>query len=238
MHFTIKDVHDNWKIITVCFIVAIVFIIFWKREPNDRCVLSEAYPSHGPGCNIKCSNGYEYSSLTFYNVTTNWPSELVTNMYKATNILEKYGKPVSIATKNQHSWLHVTLHYYCCYSKQELVRIEQFLDNYKWTTQEIVFDRMICAISHVDKISIVLMADAKSQYNLLKLATDIENEMKTKMNIPIRISRSKLQKIHMTLGVVSRTTFPAWTAVKVRNKEIPPNTWHNQTIFLTKPPIR
>jgi hypothetical protein len=200
------------------------------------CVFSEGYPSHGPGCNVKCANGYEYSDLIFYNITTNWPNELVTNMYKATTILEKFGKSESLAI-NDSSWLHVTLHYYCCYSKQELIRIKQFLDNYKWTVQEIAFDKMVCAISHIDKISIVLMATEKSQYNLLKLATELENDMKSKMNIPIRISRTQLQKIHMTLGVVSRLTFPAQKAVNEINKEIPPNTWHNQTILLTNPPI-
>jgi len=77
----------------------------------------------------------------------------------------------------------------------------------------------------------------KPGYNLLKLATELENDMKSKMNIPIRISRTKLQKIHMTLGVVSRFTFPAQKAVNEINKEIPPNTWQNQTILLTNPPI-
>ena len=96
---------------------------------------------------------------------------------------------------------------------------------------------MVCAISHSDKISIVLMANEKSQRNLLKLAEELENNMKLKMNIPVRISRAKLQKFHMTLAVVSRATFPTQKTVNEINKAIPPNTWHNQTILLTKPPI-
>ena len=91
---------------------------------------------------------------------------------------------------------------------------------------------MACAVSHVDKISVVLMANQRSQSSLLKLATKIENDMKSKMNIPIQIPRTKLQKIHMTLGVVSRLTFPAQSAVNEINKAISSNAWHNQTIRL------
>ena len=226
----------NWKMILLAFsVIAIICIIFWLKT-SVKCDLSEAYPSYGPGCNVKCEKGYEYASLTLDNSTTEWPNELVMNMHKATTILTKFGKPESLAI-HKRSWLHVTVHYYCCYSKQELIRIKQFLDTYRWIVQDIVFDQLACAISHVDKVSIILMANEKSQQNLLKLATDIENDMKSKMNIPIRISRATLQKIHMTLGVVSRQTFPAQKAVNQINKEMSSHPWHNQTIRLVHPPI-
>jgi hypothetical protein len=96
---------------------------------------------------------------------------------------------------------------------------------------------MICAISYPDKISIVLMADEKSQSNLLTLAITLENDMKSQMNIPVRIPRIKLQKFHMTLAVVSRSTFPAQKAVNEINKQIPPKTWHTQAIPLINPPV-
>jgi hypothetical protein len=226
----------NWKMIPLAFcVISIIYIKFWLKT-SFKCVVSEAYPSYGPGCNVKCEEGYEYASLTIDNSTTKWPKELVMNMYKATNILTQFGKPESLAI-HKRSWLHVTVNYYCCYSKQEVIRIKQFLANYKWMVQEIVFDKMACAVSHTDKISIILMANEKSQRDLLKLATAIENEMETKMNIPIRISRTKLQKIHMTLGMVFRQTFPAQKAVNQINEEIPSHAWHNQTIRLTDPPI-
>jgi hypothetical protein len=63
-----------------------------------RCVFSEGYPSYGPGCNVKCENGYEYAGLLFSNMSTEWPKELVTNMYKAANILVKFGQVESMDT--------------------------------------------------------------------------------------------------------------------------------------------
>ena len=120
----------NWKMILLaCSAIALIVVISWLKT-SVKCKLSEAYPSYGPGCNMKCEEGYEYSSLTFDKSTTEWPNELVMNMHKATDILVKFGRPESLAI-NKSTWLHVTLHYYCCYSKQELIRIKRFLDNYK-----------------------------------------------------------------------------------------------------------
>ena len=93
-----------------------------------ECGFSEAYSSYGPGCYIKCAHGYQYADLMLSDVH-DWPKELVKNMYKATYILEKYGTTLSSAI-NQSSCLHATLHYYCCYSASELIRIQQFLNNY------------------------------------------------------------------------------------------------------------
>ena len=225
----------NWKIVVVCCMTIILYLIIGKKK-SDRCEFSEAYPSYGPGCNIKCENGYGYASSMFNNVTIEWPKDLVINMYKAANILEKFGHVESLDTKRS-IWLHVALHYYCCYSKKELIRIQQYLNNYKWSTHDISFDRMVCAISETDKISIVLMADEKIQSNLLTLASTLENDMKSQMNISIRIPRIKLQKIHMTLGMVSRSKFPAQEAVNEINKQILPKTWHIEPILLSKAPV-
>jgi len=56
--------------------------------------------------------------------------------------------------------------------------------------------------------------------------------MKSQMNISIRIPRIKLQKIHMTLGMVSRSKFPAQEAVNEIIKQILPKTWHIEPIFI------
>ena len=227
------NIYKYRMIFIIGFFIITIFMLLNKKD-YDKCVMSEAYPSYGPGCKIKCSENDKYYGTVFYNSTIKWPKDLIDNMNKATNILLDYVKPYSTDI-NSKAWLHVAFHYYCCYSQEEAILIEDFINEYKWTSHEIQFDRIVCAISHPDKISVVLMADQESQNNLVAWAKTVEQTMEIETQIKVRIPRDKMQGFHMTLGVVPRSDSKVYEAVDKINKEIPSGTWSNNIKNLTQP---
>ena len=201
---------------------------------------SPAYPSAGgPGCSPECTvkDGRTNSSYgaVFYNSTHSWPKDLIHNMHLAATILKKYGSPNSLNTERS-IYFHVAFDYYCCYTPEEAVKINKFLDSYIWEPRKVWFDQMVCAIhSTGDMVSIVLMLDENSQKDLLKWALDTERDLKVKSGVRKHIPHTHLQDFHMTLATVNQSVFPVQPAVKEINRIIPPGTWHSTPVILHKP---
>ena len=202
---------------------------------------SPAYPSAGgPGCRLKCdvaSNGRKKYSFgpTYYHSTQKWPNDLIENMHLAASILKKFGSPRSLDTERK-AYLHLTFDYYCCYAKDEVVRIKQFFDSYVWKPHEVWFDKMVCAIHrHGDLVSIVLMADERSQKSLLQWALAHEHDLEVQTGIRKHIPHTELQGFHMTLATVNQSEFPVKPALDEINTAITPGSWHRMPIILGRP---
>ena len=168
----------------VVFVIAVsthfrsVLRAVFERSENPNVLstdcheYSPAYPSlGGAGCSLKClSDGKQNLSYgaVYYNNTHRWPSDLLSNMHHAGELLKKYG-PVSSLDTERNCYLHVALDYFCCYSPEEAVKIGEFINNYDWRPQEVRFDRLVCAIhSTGSMVSLVLMLDDDSQARLLQ----------------------------------------------------------------------
>ena len=200
-----------------------------------------AYPSFGGGgCSPQCfSDGNKQNSsyaAVYYNSTHKWPSDLLSNMHHAGDILKKYG-PVKSLDAERSCYLHVTLDYFCCYSPEEAVEIGGFINNYDWKlAQEVRFDRLVCAIHGIGgMVSLILMLDDDSQARMLQYALNSEREFEHSTGIKKHIPHTKLQGFHMTLGTVNQSLFPVRTAVDEINRTIPPGTWHSKPVILHKP---
>ena len=244
MFYTRRSQQNFFLLLFLVIFVVLVLIYKWpfklSRE-SEKCLLySPAFPSEGgPGCSPRCvaKDGKEARSdgAAFYKEFHSWPSELVENMKMAASILKQFGQPRSLDTEGGRD-LHVTFDYYCCYTEEETVKIGKFLKSYSWTPHEVWFDKIECAIhGYGDAVSLVLMADKKSQQELtrwvLKNERDIEVTTGLKKNIP----HTQLQDFHMTLGIVNQSNFPVQSAVKEINRVIPPGKWHKFPVFLQRP---
>ena len=177
-------------------------------SPSTYCLeYSPAYPSSGGGgCSPECiSDGNKQNSsyaAVYYNNTNRWPRDLLDNMHHAGDVLKKFG-PIRSLDAERSCYLHVTLDYFCCYSPEEAVRIEDFINDYDWRPQEVWFDRLVCAIHGTGgMVSLVLMVDNDSQARLLQYALNIEREFEHSTRIRKHIPHTKLQGFHMTLGTV------------------------------------
>ena len=203
---------------------------------------SPAYPSTGgAGCSPKCNltkggqKTYSFSAI-FFNSTHKWPKDLVENMHLAASILKKFGSPRTLDTEKKIYYLHVSFEYYCCYAKDEVLRIKQFLNSYVWKRHEVWFDKMVCAIhGYDDLVSFVLMVDEKSEKSLLQWALAHEHDLEVETGIRKHIPHTHLQGFHMTLGTVNQSEFPVRPALDEINKVITPGTWHKKPIILHKP---
>jgi hypothetical protein len=128
------------------------------------------------------------------------------------------------------------LDYFCCYSPEEAVKIGEFINNYGWRTQEVRFDRLVCAIhSTGGMVSLILMLDNDSQASLLQYTLNSEREFERSTGIRKHIPHTKLQGFHMTLATVNQSLFPVRPAVDEINKIIPLGTWHSKPVILDKP---
>ena len=249
---------NNYRAVVFTFIVLIlVTLLFWPGpgvNPNNKVSYldlraamckeySPAYPSAGgAGCSPVCQTDPSGKQLTssvgavFMNATHKWPLDFIRNMHRAGNMLNKYGVVSSLNTERK-IYLHVAFDYYCCYTVEEILKIGEFLDNYHWTPQEIWFDRLVCAIHRPgNMVSIVLMADSKSQSKLLQAALKCEQDLEKYTGIHKHIPHTKLQGFHMTLATVNQSLFPVLTAIDEINKAIPPGTWSSiHPVLLYKP---
>ena len=92
--------------------------------------------------------------------------ELADNMKRAASILKTFGQPRTLNTEGGRS-LHLAFDYYCCYTEEKGAKIGQFLNSASWTSHEVWFDKIECAIhTYGDLVSLVLMVDKKSQQSL------------------------------------------------------------------------
>ena len=211
---------------------------------SERClVYSPAYPSAGgPGCRPRCvdkegkKKSMYGSGAAFYNdIHQTWPKELVKNMKLAASILKKYGQPRSIDTEGGRE-LHLTFDYYCCYTDEEGIKIAQFLNSYSWKPHEVWFDRLECAIhGYNDAVSLVLMADKKSQEDLTGWALKNGRDLEIRTGVHKHIPHTRLQNFHMTLGKVNQSYFPVQSAVEEINRVIPRGKWHKTPVILRRP---
>ena len=229
-------------ILVIFFVLALIYKWPFKLSREyEKCLLySPAFPSEGgPGCSPRCfaKDGKETRRYggAFYKEFHSWPSELIENMKMAASILKQFGQPRSLET-DEGRHLHVAFDYYCCYTEEEAVKIGKFLKSYSWTPHEVWFDKMECAIhGYGDAVSIVLMADKKSQQELtrwvLKNERDLEGTTGLKKNIP----HTQLQDFHMTLGTVNQSSFPVQSAVEEINRVIPPGKWHKTPVIFNRP---
>ena len=206
--------------------LALSWLCDWRffdlRHKSEKClVYSPAFPSEGgPGCSPKCiprgGNATRSYGPVLYEQFHSWSSEL------AESILKQFGQPRSLDTEaGRH--LHVTFDYYCCYTTEEGMKIGQFLNIYSWTPHEIWFDKIECAIhGYNDAVSIVLMADKKSQRDLTQWVLQNERDLEEPAGVKKHIPHTRLQDFHMTLGTVNQSSFPVQSAVEEINRVIPP----------------
>ena len=216
----------------------------YTTHPQTHCLeYSPAYPSAGgPGCSPKCkssgktrNSSYGAVYLSRYN---KWPMELRNNMHLAGEILKKYGPLNSLDTERK-IYLHVAVDYFCCYSPDEGTRIGDFIKSYEWESQEVSFDRLVCAIhSTKGMVSLVLLLDADSQARMLKYVLGMESKFEQTTGIKKHIPHTKLQEFHMTLATVNQTLFSVQPALEEINRTIPPGTWSSKPVVLHKPVCR
>ena len=230
----------------IIFFVLFVFfkwpVVFKVSRKSEKCVVySPAFPSEGgPGCSLRCVSrkGEEAKRSygpVFYNKFHSWPSELIENIKIAASILKQFGQPRSLDTEGGRD-LHVTFDYYCCYTEEEAVKIGKFLKSYSWTPHEVWFDKIECAIhGYGDAVSLVLMADKKSQQELTRWALKNERDLEVTTGLKKNIPHTQLQDFHMTLGTVNQSSFPVQSAVEEINRVIPPGKWHKSPVFLQRP---
>ena len=101
------------------------------------------------------------------------------------------------------------------------------MKSYSWTPHEVWFDRIECAIhGYGDAVSLVLMADKKSQQELTRWVLKNERDLEV---------TTGLQDFHMTLQTVNQSSFPVQSAVEEINRVIPAGKWHKSPVFLQRP---
>ena len=238
---------QNFLILILLIFVVVLFLLskwpFSKvSRRSEKCqVYSPGFPSEGgPGCSPRCeaSEGTfptRSYAAAFWNKFHSWPSELIENMELAASILKQFGQPQRLDTEGGRD-LHVAFDYYCCYTEDEAVKIGKFLNSYSWKAHEIWFDKIECAIHRYgDAVSLVLMADKKSQQELTWWALKNERDLETTTGVRKHIPHTRLQDFHMTLGTVNQSNFPVQSAVEEINKVIPPGTWHKTPVILNRP---
>ena len=233
------------------FLLLVIFVeaiwlfkwsLFKESLKSEKCVVySPAFPSEGgPGCSPRCVSrkGVEATrsyAAVFYNKFHSWPSELIENMKIAASILKQFGQPQRLDTEGGRD-LHVAFDYYCCYTEEESVKIGKFLKSYSWTPHEVWFDKMECAIHRYgDAVSLVLMANKKSQQELTRWVLKNERDLEVATGLKKHIPHTQLQDFHMTLGTVNQSNFPVQSAVEEINRVIPPGKWHKSPVFLQRP---
>ena len=238
---------QNFLLLILLIFFVVLFLLFKRPFSNvfrrsEKClVYSPAFPSEGgPGCSPGCEASEGKTSTrsygaVFWNKFHSWPSELSENMKLAASILKQFGQPQSLDTEDGRD-LHVTFNYYCCYTEEEAVKIGKFLTDYSWKAHEIWFDRIECAIhGYGDAVSLVLIADKKSQLELTRWALKNERDLEITTGVRKHIPHTRLQDFHMTLGTVNQSNFPVQSAVEEINKVIPPGTWHKSPVILNRP---
>ena len=231
----------------VLLIIFVLFLLFkWPfskvSRRSEKClVYSPGFPSEGgPGCGPRCGEREgtfptRSFGAAFWNRFHSWPSELIENMKLAGSILKRFGELQRLDTEGSGE-LHVAFDYYCCYTEEEAVKIGKFLNSYSWKAHEIWFDKMECAIhGYGDAVSLVLMADKKSQQELTRWALKNERDLEITTGVRKHIPHTRLQDFHMTLGAVNQSNFPVQSALEEINKVIPPGTWHKTPIILNRP---
>lgn len=235
-------------LLILLIIFVVLFLLFkWPSVPkvsrkSEKClVYSPAFPSEGgPGCSSRCvarkgNVSTRMYGAAFWNKFHSWPSELIENMELAASILKQFGQTQSLNTEGGRD-LHLAFDYYCCYTKNEAVKIGKFLNNYSWKTFEVWFDKIECAIhGYGDAVSLVLMVDKKSQQELTWWALKNERDLELTTGVRKHIPHTRLQDFHMTLGTVNQSNFPVQSAVEEINKVIPPGTWHKTPVILNRP---
>ena len=233
------------------FVIIFVSSVFFKwpflfkvSRKSEKCLAySPAFPSAGgPGCSPRCVEKDEKKTSgfgpAFWKDDHDWPEELVENMERAASILKTFGQPLSLDTEGGRS-LHLTFDYYCCYTEEEAAKIGQFLNSFSWIPHEIWFDKIECAIhAYGDLVSLVLMADKKSQQDLTQWALKNENDLEVTTGIHKHIPHTRLQDFHMTLGTLNQSNFPVQPAVEEINRVIPPGKWHKTPVILNRPVCR
>ena len=234
-------------LLVLLFVLIVSFCAFrWfkfdrKFRRSEKClVYSPAFPSAGgPGCSPKCvarnDDVTKMYGAAFYQKHNSWPPELTENMKLAASVLKRFGQPRSLNTKEVGN-LHVAFDYYCCYTEDEALKIGHFLNNYPWTPHEIWFDKIECAIhGYGDAVSLVLMADKKSQQVLTQWVLQNERDLKEIAGVDKHIPHTQLQDFHMTLGTVNQSSFPVQSAVEEINRVIPPGKWHATPVVVNRP---
>ena len=237
---------QNFLLLILLIFFVVLFLLFKRPFSNvfrrsEKClVYSPAFPSEGgPGCSQRCETREGKSTrrygAAFRNKFHSWPSELIENMELAASILKQFGQPQRLDTEGGRD-LHVTFDYYCCYTEEEALKIGKFLTDYSWKAHEIWFDKMECAIhGYGDAVSLVLMADKKSQQELTRWALKNERDLELTTGVRKHIPHTSLQDFHMTLGAVNQSNFPVNSAVEEINNVIPPGTWHNTPVIFNRP---
>ena len=241
-----RRLKPNFIILSLLVIfVAVILLFKWPlfngSRKSEKCVVySPAFPSEGgPGCSPRCvsrkgKKTRSYAAV-FYNKFHSWPNELIDNMKIAASILKQFGQPRSLDTEGGRD-LHVAFDYYCCYTEEEAVEIGKFLKSYSWKPHEIWFDKIECAIhGYGDAVSLVLMADKKSQKALTHWALKNERDLEVTTGVQKHIPHTKLQDFHITLGTVNQSSFPVQSAVEEINRVIPPGKWHKSPVILQRP---
>ena len=230
-------------------VIFLAFFVFFKwpylfrlsSRKNEKCLAySPAYPSLGrAGCRPRCVEKEGKKTKTyvaaFYKHDHQWPEELVRNMKLAASILKTFGPMRTLNTEGGRQ-LHLSFDYYCCYTREEGMKIMEFLNGYSWTPHEVWFDKMECAIhGYGDAVSIVLMVDKKSQENLTQWALKNERDLELATGVHKRIPHTRLQNFHITLGTLNQSNFPVQSAVEEINRVIQPGKWHKSPVFLHRP---
>lgn len=223
------------------FVLSLLFrfpFLFRVHNKSEKClVYSPAFPSLGrSGCKMRCVENEGKSTkayvAAFYKENHGWPKELIENMEISASILKRYGHPQTLNTEGGRQ-LHLSFDYYCCYTEDEAWRIGKFLNNYSWISHSVRFDKIECAIhGYGDAVSLVLMADQKSQRELTRWALENERDLEVATGVQKHIPHTRLQDFHITLGTVNQSSFPVQSAVQEINRIIPPGKWHMSPVIL------
>ena len=245
--FFVRRCHQS-LVLSALLAIFIVFSVLFRltgffrvSQKSEKClVYSPAFPSLGrAGCKMRCVEKERKATKTytaaFYKEDHDWPKELIENMETSASVLKRYGHPKTLNTEDGRQ-LHLSFDYYCCYTEEDAIKIGQFLNSYSWISHEVRFDKIECAIhGYGDAVSLVLMADEKSQQGLTRWALKNERDLELTTGVPKHIPHTRLQDFHITLGTVNQSSFPVQSAVEEINRIIQPGKWHISPVILHRP---
>lgn len=189
--------------------------------------MSEAYPSAGGAdCAYECTRGSSCMGSKYVLGGSADPAMLAFDaaMRAAGDILKRFGE----VTATTGSGLHMSMNYFCCYSKVDQATIKSVLSDYEWPQVNITFDTPVWRVdsddSGVDHYSIIVLADEPSQKVLGNLIEDVENKVR-EAGIDIHVPRADQEPFHSTLGVVDGVSYPCQAAIDAVVAAIPPGSW-------------
>lgn len=220
-------------------------VLGYMRQGNcTKCNvgLSETFPSAGGAdCMNMCAAGTS-SFAAIYRIgqgsmaTSAAGRTFAASMLAAGNVVRGFDSTVN---PESGAALHISLNYFCCYTREEKAKIRAALSAIHWRPINVTFDRAEWRIdnngSPADHYSVCVFLDEASNERMLTWVAEVEAAVTT-AGVPIHVTRTAQEPFHSTLAVVNGTTFPLEAALAAINQLVPPEGWTGEmSLEVTKP---